>query len=49
MKYETELTEISRVQRMAPGAVSRLAAHSEDWHRRTISGVLPSKLLALLR
>ena len=48
MKYETELTEISRVQRMAPGAVSRLAAHSEDWHRRTISGVLPSKLLALL-
>ena len=48
MKYETELTEISRVQRMAPGAVSRLAAHSEDWHRRTISGVLPSKLIALL-
>ena len=48
MKYETELTEIFRVQRMAPGAVSRLAAHSEDWHRRTISGVLPSKLLALL-
>jgi hypothetical protein len=36
------------VQRTAPGAVSRLAAHSEDWHRRTISGVLPSKLLALL-
>jgi hypothetical protein len=48
IKYETELTEISRAQRMAPGAVSRLAAHSEDWHRRTISGVLPSKLLALL-
>lgn len=48
MKYETELMEISRVQRMAPGAVSRLAGHSEDWHRRTISGVLPSKLLALL-
>ena len=47
MKYETELTELSRVQRMAPSAVNRLAAHSEDWHRRTISGVLPSKLLAL--
>lgn len=48
MKYEADMMVVSRVQRMAPGAVDRLAAHSEDWHRRTISGVLPNKLLALL-
>jgi hypothetical protein len=48
MKYDAEVTQIHRVRRMAPRAVERLAGHSEDWHRRTFSGVLPGKLLALL-
>ncbi|MFM0327324.1 hypothetical protein [Caballeronia glebae] len=48
MKYEAELTQIHRVRRMAPRAVERLAAHSEDWYRRTFFGVMPGRLLALL-
>ena len=48
MKYESEVVDVSRVRRTAPGALERLAARSEDWHRRTITGVLPKRLLALL-
>ncbi|MEM5434719.1 hypothetical protein [Paraburkholderia diazotrophica] len=48
MKYEAEVTQIHRVRRMAPRAVERLAAHSEDWYRRTFFGVLPGRLLAML-
>lgn len=48
MKYESEVVDVSRVRRTAPGALERLAARSEDWHRRTITGVLPKRLLAFL-
>ena len=48
MKYESELVHVSRVRRTATGALDRLASRSEDWHRRTISAVLPKRLLALL-
>lgn len=48
MKYESEVVDVSRVRRAAPGALERLAARSEDWHRRTITGVLPKRLLAFL-
>lgn len=48
MKYESELVDVSRVRRTAPGALDRLAARSEDWHRRTITAVLPKRLLAML-
>lgn len=48
MKYESELVHVSRVRRAAPGSLERLASRSEDWHRRTISAVLPKRLLALL-
>lgn len=48
MKYESEVVNVSRVRRTAPGALERLAARSEDWQRRTITGVLPKRLLALL-
>lgn len=48
MKYESELVDVSRVRRMAPGALERLAARSEDWHRRTITAVLPKRLMAML-
>lgn len=48
MKYESELVDVSRVRRMAPGALERLAARSEDWHRRTLTAVLPKRLMAML-
>lgn len=46
MRYETEMLPVSRVQRMAVDAVTRLASHSEDWIRREITGVVPGRLKA---
>jgi hypothetical protein len=46
MRYDSELMSTARVQRLAPGALSRLAAHSEDWYRRDFKGVTPRRLLA---
>jgi hypothetical protein len=47
MHYETEVAVLSRVRRMAPNAIAHLAVHSEDWHRRTLSGIAPKRLLGL--
>ncbi|ABM39544.1 hypothetical protein [Polaromonas naphthalenivorans] len=46
MRYDTEMLPVSRVQRMAVDAVTRLASHSEDWIRREITGVVPGRLKA---
>lgn len=46
MRYDTEMLPVSRVQRMASDAVTRLASHSEDWIRREITGVVPRQLKA---
>ena len=46
MRYETEMLPVSRVQRMAVDAVTRLASRSEDWIRREITGVVPGRLKA---
>lgn len=46
MRYDTEMLPVSRVQRMAVDAVTRLASHSEDWARREITGVVPGRLKA---
>lgn len=48
MRYDTEILPVSRVQRMAVDAVTRLASHSEDWMRREITGVIPARLKAEL-
>ena len=45
--YETDVSPLSRAKRLAPNALTYLAAHSEDWHRRTISSVKPKRVLAL--
>jgi hypothetical protein len=47
MHYEANVSPLSRAKRVAPAALTYLAAHSEDWHRRTISNVLPKRILAL--
>jgi hypothetical protein len=47
MRYETDVAPLSRVRRIAPKAEVYLANHSEDWHRRTLTGVLPKRILAL--
>jgi hypothetical protein len=48
MRYDTEVLAISRVRRLAPDALTHLAAHSEDWHRRQLTGVVPARLKALV-
>ena len=45
--YCSEVSPLSRATRVAPAAEIRLASHSEDWHRRTLSGVQPKRILAL--
>jgi len=47
MHYESEVAPLSRVRKLAPGAIAHLAAHSEDWHRRTLSGIQPKRILGL--
>jgi hypothetical protein len=47
MHYESEVASLSRVRKLAPSAITYLAAHSEDWHRRTLSGIAPKRILGL--
>jgi len=47
MRYETEVAPLSRVRKLAPGALHHLATHSKDWHRRTLSGIVPKRVLGL--
>lgn len=46
LRETRELTPIGRVRRPARGAEARLAAHSEDWHRRRFRSVDPQRLLS---
>lgn len=46
MRYESTVQPVSRARRLASGALDRLAARSEDWHRRTLGGVEPARVLA---
>ncbi|MCV2439266.1 hypothetical protein [Paucibacter sp. DJ2R-2] len=46
MRYDAEVLPVSRAKRLAPDMLTRLASHSEDWHRRDITGVVPSRLKA---
>lgn len=44
--YEDELTDIARARRLSKGALVHLASHSECWHRQTLTGVIPKKVMA---
>lgn len=46
MRYDSTVLPVSRARRLASGALERLASRSEDWHRRTLGGVEPARVLA---
>ena len=47
LTVEPERVHVSRAKRIAPGAAEFLAAHTEDWHHRTLRGVEPRQVLAI--
>ncbi len=49
LKLETERLPVSRAQRISPHAASILAAHTEDWQRRTFRSVVPKRVLCMVR
>ena len=46
VRYDATVLPVSRARRLASGSVERLASRSEDWHRRTLGGVEPARVLA---
>ncbi|AGA89740.1 hypothetical protein Thimo_0909 [Thioflavicoccus mobilis 8321] len=46
MRYETELLPVDRARRLDTSFQRHLAAHSECWTARTLSGVVPKTVLA---
>jgi hypothetical protein len=46
MRYDTELLAVDRARRLDSGFQRHLAAHSECWASRTLSGVIPKAVLA---
>jgi hypothetical protein len=40
------VTPVARARRLATSAISHLASHSDCWQQRTLSGLLPRKVLA---
>lgn len=49
IRIETERVLVSRARRVAPDASTWLAAHTEDWDHRKISGIQPRRILAEVR
>lgn len=49
IRIETERVLVSRARRIAPDAPLWLAAHTEDWDHRKISGIQPRRILAEVR
>ncbi len=45
--YEEYLVPVSRAKKIASSANTHLASHSECWQTRTLTGVIPKKVLAL--
>ena len=43
MHYQPEVSPLSRARKVSPGAITYLARHSEDWYRRTLSGIQPRR------
>lgn len=46
LRYDDMVSPVERVRKLAAGALNHLASHSDCWQNRTLSGVLPRKILA---
>ena len=49
IRLEVERELVARARRIARDAPQWLASHTEDWHRRTLTGVLPRRIRAEVR
>ena len=49
IRLEVERELVGRARRMARDAPEWLAAHTEDWHHRTLAGVQPRRIRAEIR
>lgn len=47
LRYEARITPLSRAKKISNNALPVLANRSVDWQKRTISGVIPKRVLAL--
>lgn len=48
LRYDDSIAPVARARRLATTALSHLASHSDCWQQRTLSGVLPRKILSRL-
>jgi hypothetical protein len=46
LRYDNWVVPVARARRLATSALTHLASHSDCWQQRTLSGVLPRKILA---
>jgi len=49
LHVEVQRVPVSRARRIPPAAASYLAAHTEDWDRPLLRGILPKRILAEVR
>ena len=48
MRYDELVLPVSRAKRLAGSAERHLAAHSECWQRRTLTGIQPRKIMGMV-
>ena len=46
LRYDDQVSPVSRARRLASTALSHLSSHSDCWQQRTLSGIKPRKILA---
>lgn len=46
LRYDSSVVPVARARRLATSALTHLASHSDCWQQRTLSGILPRKILA---
>ncbi|HHH28234.1 MAG TPA: DUF2357 domain-containing protein, partial [Polyangiaceae bacterium] len=49
LRVEVQRVPVSKARRIPPAAASYLAAHTEDWDRPLLRGILPKRILAEVR
>lgn len=46
LRVEDEILDVELVKRISPASLQHLSSHSEHWKARTITGLIPSRMLA---